>query len=134
MNKSIILKLFTLLLMFTLVLNVSAQSVVLSNIERSMSIGDVAGLANYFGNAIDITINQHQSTYSRAQAQMVLRDFFKKNDAHDFNFKHAGNAPTNNILFCVGNLIAGTGTFRIYMYLKQQSSKVMIIREIRINK
>ncbi len=122
-------------MVLTLVFHVSmAQSVTLSNIERAMKVGDVNGLSGYFGNSIDITINQNQSTYSNTQAQMVLRDFFNKNGVRSFDFTHTGNSPTNNILFCVGSLNTNSGTFKVYMYLKQQSENVSVLREIKIQK
>ncbi len=135
MSNSNLRRLFTLLLTFTFVFNVSsAQSVTLNNIELAMKSGDAVSLAGYFGSSVDITINKNQNTYSRTQAQMVLRDFFRKNNVQDFDFKHTGNAPANNIIFCVGSLITVSGNYKVYMYLKQQTENNPILREIRIQK
>lgn len=99
-----------------------------------MKKGDAKAIAGYFGSSVDLTINKTQSTYSSTQAQMVLRDFFKKNYAQDFDFRHTGTAPNNNILFCVGNLVTSTGNYKVYMYLKQQMDFAPILREIRIQR
>lgn len=112
----------------------NAQSAPINNIELAMKSGNVNKLSPYFGNSVDITINQNQSTYSPVQAQMVLRNFFTRNAVRDFDFTHTGNAPNSNITFCVGKLTTATGVYRVYMYVKQQSETSTILREIKIQK
>lgn len=103
------------------------------DIEQAMRDGNVKVLANYFGSTIDITINNSQSTYSRVQAQMVLRNFFNKISVKDYDLQHTGISSTSNALFTIGSLTTATGKYKVYMYLKQRD-KNTVLQEIRFEK
>lgn len=119
----------------TLLVNVCAgQSVTLTEIEHAWKSGDAAALSEHFGNSIDISFNQTQNTYSKTQASMVLKDFFRKNEVQNFSLRYTGNSTASNILFCVGSLNTTSGNFKIYMYLREQPEARPILREIRIMK
>ena len=125
---------FSGMFLFMLVFNVSvAQGFPMENIERALKVGDVKMLASYFGNSVDITINNSQSTYSRVQAQMVLRNFFNKNLVRDFDLEHTGNSATSNATFTIGSLMTASGKYKVYMYMKQKDN-LSVLQEIRIEK
>lgn len=46
--------------------------------------GSSSELARYFNATISLNINGQQGDYSKNQAEIVLRDFFKKNPPQDF--------------------------------------------------
>lgn len=102
-------------------------------IDRAMKQGDVGMLVQHFGSSVDIMINGAQSTYSPAQAEMVLRKFFLRNNVKSFEMEHAGPSPTNNAVFTVGTLTTGKGSFKVYLYLKPKGNKV-ILQQIRMDK
>jgi len=68
--------LFTALLAVLSWTTTYAQTAQMANINTSLRTGNVDGIAQYIDNVVDITINNNQSTYSKAQAEMVLRDIF----------------------------------------------------------
>lgn len=104
----------------------------MGEIDRAMKEGDAEMLVPYFGSSIDITINNAQSTYSPAQAEMVLRKFFLKNGVRNFELLGANEVPSDNVLFRVGTLETTKGSFKVYLYLKSSDNKVTL-RHIRID-
>lgn len=104
----------------------------MGEIDRAMKEGDAEMLVPYFGSSIDIAIGGAQSTYSPAQAEMVLRKFFLKNGVRNFELLGANDTPSDNGLFRVGTLATTKGSFRVYLYLKAKDNKV-VLRQIRID-
>jgi Domain of unknown function (DUF4783) len=86
-------------------------------------------LSNYFDNTIDIALPDKNDSYSKAQAQIVVKDFFNVNTVKDFIANHRGN--NNGGYYCIGTLSTNKGNFRVTFYMKQKSGK-SVLQEIRI--
>lgn len=110
-----------------------AQGIPAQEIDVALSAGDAAAVSKYFGPSVDITINNSTSTYSRTQAEQVLRDFFSKNSVKDFDIEHSGNSGGSAATFTIGYLSTGNGRFRVYMWLKP-SDAGYILKQIRFEK
>lgn len=110
-----------------------AQGTPVQAINGAIRTGDVPGIVRYMDNVMEITINNSQSTCSRAQAEMVLRDFFTKNEPRGFDADHNGNNGQNNTIFSIGYLNTSNGRFRVYILLKQQQGNYLL-QEIRVEK
>jgi hypothetical protein len=100
-----------------------AQSTPVHSINAAFRTGDVPGIVRYMDNVMEITINNSQSTCSRAQAEMVLRDFFSRNEPRGFDADHHGDNGQSNTLFSIGYLNTSNGRYRVY-----------ILQEIRVEK
>jgi hypothetical protein len=110
-----------------------AQSGLTEAIGNSLKAGDASGVSRYFGPAVDITINNSTSTYSRTQGELVLRDFFSKNPVHDFSIEHSGNSSDRPATFTIGNLNTGNGRYKVYMWLKPRDGGY-VLKEIRFER
>ncbi len=86
-------------------------------------------LSNYFDNTIEIALPDKNDSYSKAQAQIVVRDFFNVNTVKSFVANHKGN--NNGDYYCIGTLLTSKGNFRVTIYMKQKSGK-SVLQEIRI--
>jgi hypothetical protein len=86
-------------------------------------------LSNYFDNTIEIALPDKNDSYSKAQAQIVVKDFFTVNTVKSFIANHRGN--NNGDLYCIGTLVTNKGSFRVTLYMKQKSGK-SVLQEIRI--
>jgi len=104
---------------------------VIDNIGNSLGSGNVNGISRYFDNAVSMTISGSQSTYSRSQAEMVLREFFGKNSAKGFSMEHSNGGNGNN--YAIGTLITVNGKYRAYFSMRQKDG-AYVIQEIRIEK
>lgn len=105
---------------------------VLDNIAVAIRSGNSKEVAKYFDNNVEITILDRESTYSRVQAEMVLRDFFSKNSVQSFDLIHRGTSGEGSS-YGIGTLKAGSQSFRTYYFVKQKGSQPMI-QEMRFEK
>lgn len=102
-------------------------------IDNALKSGDASSISRFFGNSIDITINNSTSTYSRTQGEMVLRDFFNKNAARDFDIEHSGNSTANQAIFIIGSLTTNNGRYKVYMWMRPKEGGYQL-KEIRFEK
>lgn len=97
----------------------------LERISLAIQSGNAKELAKYFDNTVEITIFEKEETYSKAQAEMVLRDFFTRNKPASFKIIHNGTSGQGS-QYGIGTLITNKGTFRTYIYLKQKGATPFI--------
>lgn len=97
----------------------------LDRIGLAIQTGNSKELAKYFDNTVEITILEKEETYSKAQAEMVLKDFFTKNKPASFKIIHNGTSGQGS-QYGIGTLITDKGTFRTYIYLKQKGATPFI--------
>jgi len=129
MKKTALYRLFSGIIFFTFLFNSSfAQGMPMNEIDRAMKEGDAGMLVQYFGSSVDIMINNAQSTYSPAQAEMVLRKFFTKNSVRNFELENSGKVNSSNGVFWVGTLLTVKGSFKVFFYLKPKDNKLILQR------
>jgi hypothetical protein len=91
--------------------------------------GNATELAKYFDDTIELTLPDKSDSYSKAQAQLIIRDFFTNNKVNGFELKHKGDNP-NGSEYCIGTLQTNAGNFRTNVLMKVKNGKD-VIREIR---
>lgn len=100
-------------------------------VAKAMKSGNAAEIAKYFDKIVDITMQNDQSTYSRSQAEMVLKNFFSKHPVRSFSIKHSGGSTDSTSIYLIGDLVTtGDQRYRLYLYFKQESGE-MHLQEIR---
>lgn len=130
--NNIFRKIFLTFAFLSLFVAAKAQSQ-LEDIVNGIRSDRVSDIAKYFDNIVPITINNVQNTYSRTQAEMVLKDFFNKNTPKDLIIMNSGS-PNNTSKFAIGDLTTSNGKYSIYFLLKQKDNSEYLLQEIRINK
>lgn len=107
-----------------------------SSYESGMEIEDIVGalktgnatqLSRYFDIRVDITLPDKSDNYSRAQAEMIIRDFFSYNNVRSFEMKYKGE--NNGAKYCIGTLKTKNADYRTKLFLKQRESK-QVLQEI----
>jgi hypothetical protein len=86
--------------------------------------GNANKIAQQFDNTIEITMPAKSDSYGKAQAEMILKDFFSTNGVKGFTVIHQGE--NNGSKYCIGNLTTKNGTFRTTIYMKQKADKQLI--------
>lgn len=86
--------------------------------------GNAHELAFFFGNTLELTILNKEEVYSKSQAEIILKDFFRKNPPDEFELVHQGNGEKT--VYAIGNLTCSTKTYRIYFLLKQNYSRLQM--------
>lgn len=102
-----------------------------SNIDDVISAlknGNATELSKYIGDNVELTVPDKSDNYSRAQAQIILKDFFTNNGVKGFELKHKGDSPGGH--FCIGTLQTNAGNFRTNVFMKTKNGKEEV-REIR---
>jgi ABC-type transporter MlaC component len=110
-----------------------AAQEVLNNIRVSMKAGDSEALAQLFDNTVEMTYPNTQSSYSRTQAQMILKSFYAKNKPKDFIVQYTGESPEGDATYVIGALTTKSGKYRVYFYISHKGDK-HLIQELKISR
>lgn len=90
--------------------------------------GNTSELSRYMDGNLDISMPNKTDTYSKAQAVLILKDFFARNGVTGFEVKHKGDNKGNE--YCIGMLNTKSGTYRTTVFMKADGGK-QLIKEIR---
>lgn len=100
----------------------------IDEVVTALKTGNVAGISKFFDNTVDITMPSNSNSYSKSQAEMILRDFFSNNAVKSFEVLHKGENGGSQ--YCIGTLVTRNGSFRTTVFMKLKSDK-QFLQEIR---
>ena len=123
-------KLLFFLLIISSAIGVNAQSeeaskVVFENIGKAFRDGDASQLAVNFASSFDIILPGNEGTFSKQQAEMILKDFFSKNKPKGFMINHQGTSNDGS-RYAIGTYRALNQSYRAYILLKSIGNKFLI--------
>lgn len=101
---------------------------VVNQIKEAIKAGSAKELSKHLNQAIDVTIDGKLQNYSKAQAEFVIRDFFKAHPPTDFTIMHQGSSKGGQP-FAIGEYISGSDKYRVWMKIKT-ANKNHLIQEI----
>ena len=128
MTKSSFMKrIFTLVSVLAVLTSFSLFSSI-DEIVAALKEGNAAGIAKHFDNTVEITLPDKSNSYSKSQAEVVLRDFFNNNPVKSFTILHKGENGGSE--YCIGTLVTKNATYRTMVFMKQKSNMQML-QEIR---
>ncbi len=102
----------------------------LDSIIMSIESGNSNRLSAFFDSNLEISLPDKSNNYSKVQAELILKDFFKLHQVKHFEVVHTGD--NIGAQYCIGNLYTRNGTFRTTLYIKQAGQKT-ILQEIRFD-
>ncbi|MFZ1528633.1 MAG: DUF4783 domain-containing protein [Ferruginibacter sp.] len=100
----------------------------LNEVVKSISSGDAAGVARYFDNTVELALPQKTGSYSKTQAELVLRDFFSNNPVKSFKVLHQGEKGGSE--YCIGTLETRNAAYRTTFFMKNKGDR-QILQELR---
>ena len=112
---------------------VNTEELNLDAITKAISSGNADALGQYFDANVEIAVMDKEETYAKAQAIQVVKDFFSKNKPSTFKQVHQGASKGQDSQYCIGNMTASSGTYRVYIYMKVSGAK-QVIQELRFDK
>ena len=112
---------------------VNTEELNLDAISKAISSGNADALGQYFDSNVEIAVMDKEETYAKAQAIQVVKDFFTKNKPSSFKQVHQGASKGQDSQYCIGNMTATSGTYRVYIYMKMSGTK-QVIQELRFDK
>lgn len=110
------------------IMQIRAQS--FDGVVQAFKSGDASALAAGFGATVELTVKNTGNSYSKNQAEMILRNFFLTNSPKSFTTVHQGTSPEGS-KYIIGNLVTNSGAFRAYVYAKPVAGKLQTL-EIRL--
>ncbi|GHN00187.1 hypothetical protein WSM22_16760 [Cytophagales bacterium WSM2-2] len=100
--------------------------------KEAVKAGDAKELIKYFNSSVDLNLEGDVNTFSKTQAEFVLRDFFKKHPPAEFNIMHTGSSK-GGLQFAIGKYQSGTDSFDVLMRVREVE-KAYLIHEMSFTK
>ena len=117
-----------LMLTFALVLFSFRPTYTNDDIAYAIRLGNAAELGRYLDSRVDIALPQKSDTYSKIQAEMIIRDFFSTNGVRNFLVKKWVSNGTSE--YCIGVLQTRNGDYRTTLFTKLKGDK-QLLQELR---
>ena len=124
-------RIFTLMLAGTaLMLTSFTKQSGIDDVISALRSGNSSQLSAYFDENVEVTLPDKSDSYSKAQAQLIIKDFFGNNGVRGFELKHKGDSPGGH--YCIGTLQTKSGNFRGHVFMKTKGNKE-VVKEIRFS-
>ncbi len=94
----------------------------------ALRAGSAAEVSKYLDDNVELTVPDKSDSYSKAQAQLIIKDFFSNNAVKGFDLKHKGDSKDGH--YAIGTLQTNSGNFRTNVFTKMKNGRE-VIREIR---
>ena len=122
-----------LLILLMLPASLIANADIFEDIGSAIRSGNAKEVGKYFNSSVDLTIMNQDDVYSRAQAEVILRDFLSKNTPKAFSIIHQGTSK-EGARYAIGSLQTSQGnSFRTYIFVKPVGGQ-FLIHELRFEK
>jgi hypothetical protein len=102
-----------------------AQAEIFEPMKDALKAGNAKELAKYFNQSVDINLEGEVNTYSKAQAEFVLREFFKKYPTSDFSIEHTGSSKSG-LQYAIGNYKSNNDQFNVLLRVKQAANGYLV--------
>jgi len=94
------------------------------SVQNAISTGNSQALSAFFFSTIELTIPEAQGSYSKAQAELLMKNFFNKYPATSFTIINEGQSGGEKSRFAIGTYTSTKGnSFRVYYLIKDISGK-----------
>jgi hypothetical protein len=95
------------------------------DIGAAIRAGNSKELAKYFGPTLEIILPGSDGTFSKAQAEMIMKNFFAKSAPVSFVINQKSNSA-GGAQFIIGTYKNKTEKLNVYILLKPVSNQLMI--------
>jgi hypothetical protein len=117
-----------LILLGTFQLNAQKNEVP-KEIISALQKGKADSINLFLNTNVELIISNRNDVFSKPQASVIIKDFFKKNKVQSFKVLHKGNKESAN--FIIGTMKTNTNNYRVYLLTRIQKDKT-IIQQLRI--
>ncbi len=100
----------------------------IDDVIAAMKSGNAGVVAKYFDNSVEISMPDKSNSYSKSQAELILKDFFVSNPVKSFEVIHKGENAGSQ--YCIGTLQTKNGAYRTTIFMKQKGDK-QVLQELR---
>lgn len=107
-----------------------ASAQVGDKMNATLKTGNAKELAKFLSANVELTIISKEGVYSKAQAEVILKDFFMSHAAKDFTVMHQGGEK-NKSEYTIGTLKTDKKPFRVFYLVKTEGGK-QVVSQLRI--
>ena len=93
--------------------------------KDAIKTGNAKEVIKFFNNNVDMNLDGEIAMYSKAQAEFVLRDFFKKHPSSDFVIVHTGSSK-GGLQFAIGLYVSNADKFDVVIRVKEVNKNYLI--------
>ena len=104
---------------------VNAQSEVINNLRAAIKAGSSKELVKNFNTMVELNFEGAKSNYSKSQAELVMKEFFKKYPPEDFQYIHKGSSK-EGLTYVIGKYTFESGSFRVWILVKKFDDKYLV--------
>lgn len=119
--KKLTLTIFTL----CLAVAISFAQNTSETIHSAIKLGNYKELSKLFDTKVELTIAAKEASYSRAQAELIVKDFFAKDKVTNYQVIHRGKSP-DGAQYAIGKLTTSKNTYRTYVLTKDVNGTLRI--------
>lgn len=121
------LLIITLLSLSNFAIESTSQSNEITNeLSQALVKANSKDIAKYFGTSVDLKLPGNEGTYSKNQAELILRNFFTRNAPESFVIQHQGPSRDGSV-YAIGTYTSKTGkSYRTYFLLKKISDQMVL--------
>jgi len=94
-------------------------------ISAAIKLGNYKELSKHFDTKVDLTIATKEDSYSKAQAELIVKDFFSKDKVTNYQVIHRGKSP-DGAKYAIGTLTTANNQFRTYVLTKDVGGNLRI--------
>lgn len=103
----------------------SAQDI-FAPMKDAIKTGNAKEVIKFFNANVDMNLDGEVAMYSKAQAEFVLRDFFKKHPSSDFSIVHTGSSKDGGLQFAIGRYVSNSDSFDVVIRVKDVNGTYLI--------
>jgi hypothetical protein len=100
-------------------------------IITAFKTGNYRELGRRFNSSVELVIIENENVYSKAQAEIIMKDFFSRYPPTGFMIRH--EESREGLCYAIGRLNTRQGSFRVVILLKSKGEEVTI-HQLRIEK
>lgn len=101
------------------------QGEIINEVKEAIKTGSSKEIAKFLNANVDVTLDGNMQSYSKTQAEFVLKDFFKNNPPSSFTIVHQG-ASKGGLPYAIGQYISKDNTYRVWVRIKDTGNKYLI--------
>lgn len=94
-------------------------------ISAAIKVGNYKELSKHFDTKVELTIASKEDSYSKAQAELIIKDFFTKAKVSSYQVIHRGKSP-DGAKYAIGTLTNSNGKYRTYILTKDVGGSTRI--------
>jgi len=94
-------------------------------VGKIIKTGNAKDLVKQFNSTVELNIDGQEESYSKSQAEAVLRNFFTKNPPTAFAINHKGSSKSG-LPYAIGEYKNNLGVYRVWIRLKTVNGKNLV--------